>query len=279
MSVQAALLPGDRLHLQHGPIDLVIGVDGERERAFRAARVRFDSVLSELMAEVALLRMADGPRPKGEIAHAMWQAIQPHRAAFVTPMAAVAGAVADAVLAAMTKAARLTRAYVNNGGDIALHLAPGARFDLAMAGLGAQALGRVRITHDDPIRGIATSGRGGRSLSMGIADSVTVLAKTGARADAAATLIANAVDLPGHRAIRRQPANTVRDDSDLGARAVVVGLGVLSNGEIATALERGVACARSMERAGLIGGAALFLDGAARMVGAQQLIQQETTDA
>ena len=42
---------------------------------------------------------------------------------FITPMAAVAGAVADEILQAMRRAAPLARAYVNNGGDIALHLA------------------------------------------------------------------------------------------------------------------------------------------------------------
>ena len=51
------------------------------------------------------------------------------------------------------------------------------------------------------MRGVATSGWRGRSFSLGIADAVTVLARTGAAADAAATIIANAVDLPGHPAV------------------------------------------------------------------------------
>ncbi len=37
-------------------------------------------------------------------------------------MAAVAGAVADHILAAMIAGRRLAKAYVNDGGDIALHL-------------------------------------------------------------------------------------------------------------------------------------------------------------
>ena len=41
-----------------------------------------------------------------------------------------------------------------------------------------------------PVRGVATSGWRGRSHSLGIADSVTVLAATAAMADAAATVIA-----------------------------------------------------------------------------------------
>ncbi len=58
--VAALLGNGDRLHLQHGPIDLVIGVEAAlpdgRQRAFEAAAHRFDTVLSELVEELPLLR-------------------------------------------------------------------------------------------------------------------------------------------------------------------------------------------------------------------------------
>ena len=85
------------------------------------------------------------------------------------------------------------------------------------------------IEADDPARGIATSGRHGRSFSLGIADAVTVLARTAAQADAAATIIANAVDLPGHPAILRCPAHDLQPDSDLGARLVTRDVGDLSH--------------------------------------------------
>ena len=118
---------------------------------------------------------------------------------FITPMAAVAGAVAEEILGAMMDEARLDRAYVNNGGDIALHLADGEHFTVGLMDRPDQP-GLMRNDHDradDPTRGIATSGRHGRSFSLGIADAVTVLARTASQADAAATIIANAVDLPG----------------------------------------------------------------------------------
>ncbi len=117
------------------------------------------------------------------------------------------------------------------------------------------------IDADDPTRGIATSGRHGRSFSLGIADAVTVLARTAAQADAAATIIANAVDLPGHPAIVRCPAQDLQPDSDLGARLVTRDVGELSAREIAAALEAGAACARKLLAAGLIDGAALRLQG------------------
>ena len=92
------MLPGDRLHLQHGPVDLIIGADGDRDAAFAAAWTRFQTVLAELVAEIPLLRRPVGPVPQqaplGVIARRMFDAVKPHCAVFVTPMAAVAGAVA-----------------------------------------------------------------------------------------------------------------------------------------------------------------------------------------
>jgi ApbE superfamily uncharacterized protein (UPF0280 family) len=187
---------------------------------------------------------------------------------FITPMAAVAGAVAEEILGAMVREARLDRAYVNNGGDIALHLAQGEQFIVGLmdrpdaAGL----LRTMTIDAGDPTRGVATSGRHGRSFSLGIADAVTVLARTASQADAAATIIANAVDLPGHPAVIRCPANELQPDSDLGGRLVTRDVGQLSNNEITLALEAGAACARKLLAADLIDGAALRLRGETAVV-------------
>lgn len=267
MSAVAARLPDGRLHLQHGPIDLIVGAEGlGAQAAFAAAVVRFETVLEELVAELPALR-SEGAPVSGTVARRMAVAVAPHRPAFVTPMAAVAGAVAEEVLAAMTGAGPLVRAYVNNGGDIALHLSGNAHFDIGIAGPGGAGLGVITLRAADPVRGIATSGRGGRSLSLGIADSVTVLAASAAAADAAATLIANAVDLPGHPAIRRVPATELRADTDLGDRSVPVEVGALSSADNKAALDRGAGHARGMMARGLIAGAALFLRGEARAEG------------
>ena len=125
------------------------------------------------------------------------------------------------------------------------------------------------IHADDPARGVATSGRHGRSFSLGIADAVTVLARTASQADAAATIIANAVDLPGHPAIVRCPAQDLQPDSDLGARLVTRDVGELSESEIEAALEAGAACARKLLAAGLIEGAALRLQGETVVIAAK----------
>ena len=186
---------------------------------------------------------------------------------FVTPMAAVAGSVADEMLAAMLAGRALDRAYVNDGGDIAIHLAPGQSMKAAIAGTGHGLSDRLVIRAEDRMRGIATSGWRGRSFSLGIADAVTVLARDAAAADVAATLIANAVDLPGRPAIRREHACTLQPDTDLGERLVTTDVGLLADEEICEALERGLAVAEDYRRRGLIEAAALFLAGQSRDCG------------
>ncbi|WP_279358031.1 UPF0280 family protein [Methylobacterium indicum] len=264
------LLADGRLHLQHGPIDLVLrgfGADAAVAEAHRAAVARFATVLGELVGELPELRkpMSGRPRVEGRIARRMVAACRPHKE-FVTPMAAVAGAVADEILAAMCEAAPLDKAFVNDGGDIALHLTEGETLAIGVAadfsrGPVPAVNGRVTLRHQDGIGGIATSGRQGRSFSLGLADSVTVLARDAATADAAATLIANAVDLPGHPGVARAPATELDPDSDLGPRLVTVAVPSLSPEEIAAALEAGRSRAVAMRAAGLIRSAALMLQG------------------
>ncbi len=264
---QAALLPDGRLHLHHGPIDLIIGVSGPGDitAAHARAMARFDGLLESLVAELPALRSAARRPLRGTVARAMAAAVAPFRPAFITPMAAVAGAVADAVLAVLPGPG-ITRAYVNNGGDIALYLTPGAALTSAIA-VRPGLPDRVTIAHADPVRGIATSGWRGRSFSLGIADAVTVLAPNAAMADAAATMIANAVDLPGHPGITRRPAHDLQADSDLGHRAVTTGVAPLAPSDIAAALDAGAAFADTLCQRGLIHGAALFLQGATRTIG------------
>ena len=260
------MLPcGKRLHLQHGPSDLIVYAEGDRDRAFSAAKVRFDTIIAEVVSELEHLRQiisSLSTAPTGAVARRMHDAAMPFGGEYVvTPMAAVAGAIADEVLAAMVAKVPLHRAHVNNGGDIALHLSEGASFSTAIMGHDGVHLGAVQVNAADPVRGIATSARHGRSLSLGIADSVTVLAQSAAQADVAATLVANAVDLPGHQAIRRRRARDVVENSDLGDLPAVVGCDPLSSEDARHALTRGQHLAESFARAGEISGAGLFLQG------------------
>jgi len=282
-------LPGGRWHFAHGPIELVIGADAggaairpaglepsaslepdALTQAHEAAWQRFQTVLQELVAELPLLRqpVQAGPCPvRGMVARRMWQACAALPTDFITPMAAVAGAVAQEILVPYTQAG-VRRAFVNNGGDIALHLAPGTQWRVGLVADIAKrrtALdGGFVIDSQDPVRGVATSGWRGRSHSLGIADAVTVLATTAAQADAAATVIANAVNPvePDERlGIERAPASSLKDDSDLGERLVTVQVPALPAGVVAEALRRGARIAAQLREAGLIHAAVLSCQG------------------
>ena len=263
----------NRLHLQHGPIDIIAHVDAPeevRKRLYTSASNRFSTVLVELVTEMDLLKQpwsADLPDPKGVIAQKMCFAVRDSDI-FVTPMAAVAGAVADEVLEAMLYEAKnpdpcleeIQRMYVNNGGDIAFWLNAGESFSIGVVdNPGIPELNaRVSLAYESPVRGIATSGWRGRSLSLGIADAVTVLAGSAATADAAATLIANDVnvDYPG---ILKRPASEVKDESDLGMLPVTVDVPPLPVDQISEALKRGAQTAGNFIRTGKIEAAYLSL--------------------
>ena len=263
----------NRLHLQHGPIDIIAHVDAPeevRKRLYTSASNRFSTVLVELVAEMDLLKhpwSADLPDPKGGIAQKMCFAVGGSDF-FVTPMAAVAGAVADEVLEAMLNEAKNTdpcleeiqRMYVNNGGDIAFWLNAGESFSIGVVdNPGIPELNaRVSLAYESPVRGIATSGWRGRSQSLGIADAVTVLAGSAATADAAATLIANDVNVyyPG---ILKRPASEVKDESDLGMLPVTVDVPPLPVDQISEALKRGAQTAGNFIRTGKIEAAYLSL--------------------
>lgn len=279
MTAQRTALDGGRWHLNHGPIDIVAEAHGDavevavaHEHAWR----RFRTILDELVAELPMLRQPVGAECalRGPVAQRMWQACAPFSAGFITPMAAVAGSVAQELIACFHRPG-IERAWINNGGDIALHLAPGhsvrvglfadlARFDLRDTGP-LTTDGQFEITADMPVRGVATSGWRGRSFSLGIADSVTVLAATAAEADAAATVIANAVNVDDPR-IHRLPANECKDDSDLGDLLVTRHVETLEPAQVRSALDAGVARAEAVQRMGLVWSVVLVCQGQWRMV-------------
>ena len=274
LPAQRARLPNLRWHFQHGPIDLVIGAEGD-ELAVRAALAsawaRFQTVLPELVAELALLRapIADQCLLRGTVARRMWHACKPFAPAFITPMAAVAGSVAQEIIGAFVHPG-VRRAWVNNGGDIALHLEPGERATLAIctdpATPMAGAADHLVVDAASGVRGVATSGWRGRSFSLGVADAVTVLATEAALADAAATMIANRVDCEDI-GIDRRAACDLKDDTDLGDLPVTVRVGPLAPAKIDAALARGARFAHGLQQRGLIVQAMLSLQGRSRIVG------------
>jgi ApbE superfamily uncharacterized protein (UPF0280 family) len=288
-AARAERWPDGRWHFQHGPIDCILHADGDAgavERALGAAWSRFGGVLVELVGELALLRTdLASPQgatltPRGPIARRMVAACRPYAEGgrFITAMAAVAGSVAEELLECFAAEPGVQRAYVNDGGDIALHLTEGAEpytvglvadagraVRARLRGAAAPALdGAIRIDARCGVRGIATSGWRGRSFSLGIADAATVLAASASQADAAATVVGNAVVVDDPR-IARRPASELRDDSDLGDRLVTVAVPLLEAEQVRCALDRGAAAARAGIAAGRIVAAALALQGSIRL--------------
>ncbi|MDE0790530.1 MAG: UPF0280 family protein [Woeseiaceae bacterium] len=273
--VQQVMLSGNRLHLQHGPINLVIKAIGSTagvQQAYALAAQRMEGMLQGLVDNLSLLRsplfIADNTKINDATSQRMVSTVRQFRDCFVTPMAAVAGAVADEVLAAMKNADGLDSVFVNNGGDIALHLEPGQKMRigivpfLSTATLGAS----VEIAGEDGVCGIATSGWDGHSMSLGIADAVTVLAKNAAIADTVATLIANKVDCDAE-CIDRSRALDIDPDSDLGERLVTVNVGALHKKAIDDALDRGAKFARTLIKKCELYGVFIYLQGHSRSLG------------
>jgi len=275
---QAWLLGNNtRLHLQHGPIDLLVDATGspaDVRRAFEQASMAFETVLDTLAAQLSILRKTYTAQNSqdftGPVAHRMKQAIEPYTEFNLTPMIAVAGAVADHVLHNMVAGCNLSRAQVNNGGDIALFLGDESKLRIGICSSPESTEHEDVITLEpkDGVRGVATSGWKGRSHSLGIADAVTVLAPTAAAADTAATLIANAVDLPNSDRVVRTPASQLELDTDLGDRLVTVDVSLLSRMEKTQALDSGELCARKILDKGHIECCYLHIQGMTRLVGA-----------
>lgn len=277
-----------RFLLQQGPIDLVIDLHGQPSAVHDAehrARGRFATMLQELVDELPSLRQQTAKHNNltGSTAIRMWAATAKFTNDFITPMAAVAGAVADEILSVMQDVPGLYRIIVNNGGDIALHGVSEEQFNIGLTDkpefCSPRTLsGNVSIAAISGIKGVATSGWHGRSHSLGVADAVTVLAGSAATADAAATLIANEVNVRSEKVLRK-PARDIFPDSDLGDRLVTTAVLPLNCSEINSALAAGSAYAESLVRAGTIVSAILRLQGEFAQIGSstERIVKGDTS--
>jgi len=270
----AAFLSDGRLHLQHGPIDLIIEANGDAKDisiAYDAMAKRFETVLDELVLELKSLRqeVSSADNAKSPIAKRMIIAARKFNDEFVTPMAAVAGSVADEIVEIGWTSSSLKKLYVNNGGDIAFRVGSGEQVVVGVTKsvIDPTLIGRLHFSANSNVRGVATSGFGWRSRTFGIADAVTVVSSCAAAADVAATLIANHVSLGDHPQVKVIAANLIDESSDLGDRLVTSSVGNLTKQEIETALDKGEHRANELYAKQLISGAFLALRGSVRSVG------------
>ena len=187
----------------------------------------------------------------------------------VTPLIAVAGAVADEVADfVFNKDTGVSKVIVNNGGDIALRLRNeqnvkvGIRTDVCRKSWSYV----LNMDSSSNIGGIATSGFGGRSFTKGIATAAVAVATNASLADVTATLLGNAtnVDSP---LIERQLAEDVYPATDIRGHWVTTKVGAISESEIEEAIENGFAKAREFQDKRLILGALIALRQQVRIIG------------
>ena len=249
----------NRLFLNHGPIDIVLEAFGkDKPLAYEKAKKYFSTLLNELVLDMELLKKEVVPHRNfnNKISQSMQNATEKFYPEFITPMAAVAGSVADNILNVLVKDTKLEKAYVNNGGDVSFYLTENQTVKSSLASIPNII---AEIDYKDKSRGIATSGWRGRSFSLGIADSVTVLADNAAMADAAATMIANSVNIKNHPLIIKKPAEEIYEDSDLKNLMVTVEVGDLKQSEIEDALRNGNEVGKKYLENGLINSALIEL--------------------
>jgi len=257
------------MFVEVGPASIVVSVE-KGMKAFAIDEQELRGYLIEILSEVrealpVLRQKAYKIRKTAylpEVAKRMVEAAKMVDEATLTPMAAVAGAVADAVKDRL-KRKSLDFISVNNGGDIAIL---NNRGEHARIGIGdiqknkpTQYIMTVKGLKEF---GVATSGFGGRSLTLGVADSATVLARSGAIADAAATFICNKTSVESHCVVKRR-ASEIDPLSDIAEEWVTVKVGDLNSNLVKAALQGGLDAGEWLKQKGIISDAVILLQGKA----------------
>jgi len=260
----------DPMLIDIGPALLV--VNGEREgrpypfdESTLAERVR--AILTDIRDCLPVLKQKAYKIRKTAylpaVARKMVDAVKAVDEAELTPMAAVAGAVADD-LKEYLKGEGLEFISVNNGGDIALYNARGKPVAIGIGDVERGSATPYVLKAVDLVDfGIATSGFGGRSFTLGIADMVSVVAGSAPLADAAATAIGNRTNVDDP-AVERRRARDLDPSTDIPDELVTKSVGELGHRSVAEALARGKAEADRLKREGTIRDAVILLRG--RMV-------------
>lgn len=264
-------LPDGRILAEYGPMRLLIsawiGKVIQPETAAVAAQEAFGYLERVAEWRALLSRPASGlpPRLADPLADRMLQNVRTVGDRDLTPMAAVAGTLADAV-ADDLMARGMTRVAVNNGGDVAVRLRRGESLRVGIRS-SVERLDIARVVRLDDRRaywGIATSGLGGRSLTRGVASAATVISSSASLADAAATAVANATRIRRPEVAQR-PAEEVDPASDLAGIAVTTAVASLDPPAVQQALTLGMSRAESLIARGRILGALVVVQGRERM--------------
>ena len=264
------LLDPFRALLDVGPVQMSVTAE-RRGRPLGREWRRLEELVSGWLGDLQrYLPLARQPWPRlagfegwPRVLQRMYLAVKTTGAPELTPMAAVAGTIAELVGDYLVEQGA-TKVLVNNGGDIAIHLGRGEKTRVGIAPrLGVAPSHYLEVKAGDHLGGVATSGRGGRSFTLGIADAAVAVASTAAVADACATVLGNAVNVDSPL-IQRRPARELDPATDIPDLLVTTAVGPLAAELQDTALERGIAKGRQLVEAGVLRGAAVFLNGKMR---------------
>jgi uncharacterized protein len=248
-----------------GPVSLT--VRGERNGRLapvdiECVRAHISEVLAQLRDCLPVLkqkaRRIKNPAYLPDVAKMMIDAVKRVDEMSLTPMAAVAGSVADAVGERLAKDG-FDFLIVNNGGDIAVFNPSGRDVRIAVGDVEKDVAVRYVLAVRGVTRfGIATSGFGGRSFTLGLADMVTVIADSAAVADAAATYVCNQTYVESDR-VTRQAAREIDPETDIPDELVTVTRGDLPRNVVFEALRRGLDSAEHLKMNGVVRDAVLVL--------------------
>ena len=254
-----------------GPMRLVIsafvGKIPQPEMSIRAAKESF-KYLEQVARLRGLLRQRFSKLPDSldnSLAIKMIRSILAVGDEDLTPMAAVAGTIGDAV-ADFLFSRGMTKVVLDNGGDVAVRLQEGASVTVGIRPeIGKQGISNV-IGLDSrlPSWGVTTSGLGGRSLTRGIASASTVIAESASLADAATTAVANASFVEDEKVIQR-PAEEIDPETDIAGLPVTVKVGPLSEETKAVAVSRAIGRAKELIKRDIIFGAYVAVQGKVAM--------------
>ena len=229
----------NKLYIELGPTNLLVEVvDRDKNKIFNYIIENLPKMLWEISSEIKYLKMCSENNHcfKFDVTKKMYFSSKVFLPSFITPMVCVAGAVSEQLLENILSKFNPDKLLINNGGDIALFLNKKQSLKLLIANKNEIVL---TLDGNKTRFGIATSGWRGRSFSLGIADSVTVIGNNACIADAAATMIANDINIVNHPNIERKKALEIDDHSDLKETFVTTFVGKLSEKEIEESLERG----------------------------------------
>ncbi len=248
-----------------GPVTLVLkGEKGGEDYRFDRASVtaRVEAILTDIRECLPVLKQRawriKNTTSLTPVARKMIEAAKSVDAEALTPMAAVAGAVADE-LKEYLKKEDLDFISVNNGGDVAIYNRRHKPVSISIGDIRRNSpTSYVLRVEELTDFGVATSGFGGRSFTLGLADMASVVASSAPVADAAATFICNSTNVEEASIVRRKAAE-IDPLTDIPEEMVTVHIGDLSPESVREALAHGEEVAKRLKREGKITEAVILL--------------------